>query len=190
MVMAFFNKWNSVSYVSVCCLHFLVFPWYGFQCPANHLWHHTSLDVVILKRNDLLLLLGLTHYWPVGVMVFPAGLMCWVLVAGQAVPSLLIPPAFCHTWPSSGWMSFVSIMTFRCSVKILIFLNVIKPSCIGPWAYTIWKTNLQYWLFHLLNMTLMQYCWIGLQLYPFNIVLSWPYPVMDWPCFSNWERFT
>ena len=51
---------------------------------------------------------------------------------------LLTLPVFHHVRPGSGWMSAVSVVTLGCSVKILIFLNILNPSNIGPWASTIW----------------------------------------------------
>ena len=79
------------------------------------------------------------------------------------------------------WISIASTVAQGCLVNHPIFLSLFNPSNMRSCASIVWKTNCKYWLFHLLQMTLIPSWWIGLPLLPFSMVLSWPCPIGSLP---------
>ena len=93
-----------------------------------------------------------------GVFSWPSvpSLFCWsscTLIVGCWLHLLLVIPG----QVLKSWGCLLSqLWYFVCIVKIPIpiFLCVFNPSRISPWASTVWKTNIQYWSFHLLKWPL------------------------------------
>ena len=121
-----------------------------------------------------------------------AGLKYSASFTGPAAPWLVFNCIFF----GSNLGLFVTLSVCNCPVNLVCFMNIptflcnFNPRSMYPCASTMWKTNFQYQLFHLLQMTLIPYYYIRLPLQPFSVVLSSPYPPICLPCSLNSEVFT
>ena len=66
---------------------------------------------------------------------------------------------------SSKEMWIGSIVTLCHFMNGPIFLSLLNPGSIDPYAIYNVRTNFQWWLFYLQRMTFIPYCWMGPQLW-------------------------